>query len=170
MEGILLRVVLGAKEVRTVGCVEGLLILAEWVPHADASLSNISHQENGGLAGTEDTAAWKMVGLAVRQAYLLHLDKYAFRGDASEDDNAVLHRKRLAWTFMYIADRQSSIRMGQAFWYRGPSLTTKFTASDFPTLQPYNAYGHDYASVLQSQLELTILFGNIHDLLYANCT
>ncbi|KAL1610726.1 hypothetical protein SLS60_002396 [Paraconiothyrium brasiliense] len=168
MEKMLLRIVLGAQEVRTVGCVEGLLILAEWVPHADASLSNISHKGNGGLAGTEDTAAWTLVGLAVRQAYLLHLDKYAFRGDASEDENAMFHRKRLAWTFTYIADRQISIRMGQAFWCRGPSLATKFTASDFPTLQPQNAYEDDYASILQSQLELTVLFGNIHDLLYAS--
>ncbi|KAJ4349337.1 uncharacterized protein N0V89_007951 [Didymosphaeria variabile] len=168
MEKMLLGIILGAREVRTVGCVEGLLILAEWVPHADASLSNISHKGNGGLAGTEDTAAWTLVGLAVRQAYLLHLDKYAFRGDASEVENANLHRKRLAWTFTYIADRQISIRMGQAFWCRGPSLATKFTASDFPTLQPQNAYEDDYASVLQSQLELTVLFGNIHDLLYAS--
>lgn len=68
----------------------------------------------------------------------------------------------------YIADRQISIRMGQAFWCRGPSLATKFTATDFPTLQPRNAYDDDYASVLQSQLELTVLFGNIHDLLYAS--
>lgn len=68
----------------------------------------------------------------------------------------------------YIADRQISIRMGQAFWCRGPSLATKFTASDFPSLQPRNAYDDDYASVLQSQLELTVLFGNIHDLLYAS--
>jgi hypothetical protein len=29
-------------------------------------------------------------------------------------------------------------------------------------------YDDDYASVLQSQLELTVLFGNIHDLLYAS--
>ncbi|KAJ4299372.1 hypothetical protein N0V90_004617 [Kalmusia sp. IMI 367209] len=139
MEKMLLQIVLGAKEVRTVGCVEGLLVLAEWVPHADTSLSNVSPKGNGGLAGTEDTAAWTLVGLAVRQAYLLHLDKYAFRGDTVEDENAVLHRKRLAWT-----------------------------SSDFPTLQPQNAYEDDYAAVLQSQLELTVLFGNIHDLLYAS--
>lgn len=69
---------------------------------------------------------------------------------------------------IYIADRQISIRMGQAFSCRGPSLVTKFTASDLPTLQPQSAYENDYASVLQSQLELTVLFGNIHDLLYAS--
>lgn len=58
--------------------------------------------------------------------------------------------------------------MGQAFWCRGPSLATKFTASDFPTLQPHSAYQDDHASVLQSQLDLTVLFGNIHDILYAS--
>lgn len=99
MRNMLLQVALGDREVRTVGCVEGLLILAEWVPHVEAALGhmNVSPKETGGLAGSEDTAAWTLVGLAVRQAYLLHLDKYAFRGNASEDANAPLHRKRLAW-------------------------------------------------------------------------
>ncbi|KAH7125555.1 hypothetical protein B0J11DRAFT_411247, partial [Dendryphion nanum] len=168
MQKMLLEIILGSVEARTVGCVEGLLVLAEWVPHANPSHMNVSEKGNGGLAGTEDTAAWTLIGLAVRQAYLLHLDKYAFRGEAADDSNAVLHRKRLAWTFTFLADRQIAIRMGQAFWCRGPSLATKFTAADFPTLQPHSAYEDDYASVLQAQLELTVLFGNIHDLLYAS--
>lgn len=167
MQRMLLQIVLGSMEVRTVGCVEGLLVLAEWVPHANGHL-NVSEKGTGGLAGTEDTAAWTLVGLAVRQAYLLHLDKYAFREDAADEGKSVLHRKRLAWTYTYIADRQIAIRMGQAFWCRGPSLATKFTAADFPTLQPHTAYEDDYASILQAQLELTVLFGNIHDLLYAS--
>lgn len=168
MQRMLLQIVLGSMEVRSIGCVEGLLILAEWVPHANTSHMNVSEKGTGGLAGTEDTAAWTLVGLAVRQAYLLHLDKYAFRGESNDECNPVLHRKRLAWTYTYVADRQISIRMGQAFWCRGPSLATKFTAADFPTLQPHNAYEDDHACVLQAQLELTVLFGNIHDLLYAS--
>ncbi|KAF2021479.1 hypothetical protein BU24DRAFT_487891 [Aaosphaeria arxii CBS 175.79] len=168
MQRMLLQIVLGSMEARTVGCVEGLLVLAEWVPHATSSHMNVSEKGTGGLAGTEDTAAWTLIGLAVRQAYLLHLDKYAFRSESADECNATLHRKRLAWTYTYIADRQISIRMGQAFWCRGPSLSAKFTASDFPTLAPHTAYEDDYASVLQAQMELTVLFGNIHDLLYAS--
>jgi hypothetical protein len=168
MQHMLLQIVLGSMQVRTVGCVEGLLILAEWVPHVNTGQLNVSEKGTGGLAGSEDTAAWTLVGLAVRQAYLLHLDKYAFRSELVDENKTSLNRKRLVWTYTYIADRQISIRMGQAFWCRGPSLATKFTAVDFPSLQPHNAYEDDYACVLQAQLELTTLFGNIHDLLYAS--
>lgn len=101
MQRMLLQVVLGVMDVRTVGCVEGLLVLAEWVPHANATAGamNVSQKGTGGLAGTEDTAAWTLVGLAVRQAYLLRLDKYAFR-ESADENNSTLHRNRLAWTCM----------------------------------------------------------------------
>lgn len=59
---------------------------------------------------------------------------------------------------IYLADRQISVRLGQSFWSRGPSLSAHFTAKDFPSIQP--AAGdtertEDYASVLQATLELT---------------
>lgn len=56
--------------------------------------------------------------------------------------------------------------MGQAFWCRGPSLSARFTAADFPSLQPKRSYDEDFASVLQAQVELTTLFGNAHDILF----
>lgn len=68
----------------------------------------------------------------------------------------------------YLSDRQISIRMGQAFWCRGPSLSTRFTAKDFPSLQPLHSYDEDLASFLQAQIELTTLFGNAHDILFAS--
>ena len=99
MQKMLLQVVIGASEVRTVGCVERLLLLSEWVPHATgATHVNVSQKGIGGLAGSEDTAAWTLIGLAVRQAYLLHPDKYAFRDDAQEVGSGVHDRERLAWT------------------------------------------------------------------------
>jgi hypothetical protein len=96
MQKMLLQITLGATEVRTVGSVEGLLILAEWVPHANAPSGLLN--ASPGPTATEDTAAWTLVGLAVRQAYLLHLDKYAFRGESAEGGDSSLSRKRLAWT------------------------------------------------------------------------
>lgn len=58
--------------------------------------------------------------------------------------------------------------MGQAFWCRGPSLSARFTAQDFPTLQPQAPGDEDFASLLQAQVELTTLFGNAHDILFAS--
>ena len=58
--------------------------------------------------------------------------------------------------------------MGQSFWSRGPSLSTKFTATDFPTLQSSSSSGDDYASVLQATIELTQLLHNVHGILYTS--
>lgn len=58
--------------------------------------------------------------------------------------------------------------MGQSFWSRGPSLSTKFTAADFPTLQPKSSAEDDYASILQATIELTQLLHNVHDILYTS--
>lgn len=74
----------------------------------------------------------------------------------------------LTCTVTYLSDRQISIRMGQAFWCRGPGLSTRFTVDDYPTLKRTNAYDEDFASVLQAQVDLTTLFGNAHDILYAS--
>lgn len=58
--------------------------------------------------------------------------------------------------------------MGQSFWSRGPSLSTTFTANDFPTLRLEADAEHKYAHVLQATLELTQLLHNIHDTFYAS--
>lgn len=57
--------------------------------------------------------------------------------------------------------------MGQAFWCRGPSLSVRFTATDFPSLKPTSST-EDLASWLQAQIEITTLFGNAHDILFAS--
>jgi hypothetical protein len=71
---------------------------------------------------------------------------------------------------VYIADRQISVRMGQSFWSRGPSLSTRFTTSDFPALQPGLDAEDDYASVLHATIELTQLLHNAHGILYSSKT
>jgi hypothetical protein len=91
---LILSVVLGTSGTRHVETVEGLLLLAEWVPHITTHLSSKAQSSDE----NEDTAAWTLVGLAVRQGYLLHLDKYSFRKEANGEKKAISDRKRLAWT------------------------------------------------------------------------
>ncbi|PWY67815.1 hypothetical protein BO83DRAFT_342820 [Aspergillus eucalypticola CBS 122712] len=169
IDKLILRVTLGARSVRNVGTVEGLLLLAEWMPHLMLSqvqpYSNNSEQSN---AYDEDCVAWNLIGLAVRQAYLLHLDTQSFPFEVASEPLSMRCRRRLAWIFTYLADRQISIQMGQAFWSRGPSLSTRFSTQDYPSLQPEITGGTDYASFVQAQVELTTIFGNTHDILYAS--
>ncbi|KAH7246865.1 hypothetical protein NW759_009297 [Fusarium solani] len=155
MRGLILNVVLGMASVRKVGTVEGLLLMGEWTLH------NQSEVDDG-----DEASAWSIVGLAVRLAYLLRLEDRGFKGNDADLDS--VHRERLAWTFTYLSDRQISIRMGQAFWCRGPALSARFMAHDFPALQPRRARDEDFASFIQAQVELTTLFGNAHDILFAS--
>ncbi|KAF4993445.1 hypothetical protein FDECE_13395 [Fusarium decemcellulare] len=155
MRGLILNVVLGLASVRKVGTVEGLLLMGEWTLH------NQNEVDDG-----DEAAAWSIVGLAVRLAYLLRLEDRGFKGNDAEVDS--IHRERLAWTFTYLSDRQISIRMGQAFWCRGPALSARFMAQDFPALQPRRSRDEDFASFIQAQVELTTLFGNAHDILFAS--
>lgn len=47
-------------------------------------------------------------------------------------------------------------------------MSSRFTAKDFPTLQPRIAGEDDQASVLQATMELTQLLHNAHDILYSS--
>ncbi|KAE8386992.1 hypothetical protein BDV23DRAFT_175027 [Aspergillus alliaceus] len=141
MEKLLLRVILGAASVRHVGVMEGLLLLAEWVPHIS---NGPSHQVQ---ATAEDSVAWSLIGLALRQPYLLHLELYSFRGECKDED-----RGQLICPVKFLANRQIWIQMGQSFWCRGPAKWVK------------------YASYIQAEVELTTIFGNIRDILYASKT
>ncbi|KAF5625218.1 ATP adenylyltransferase II [Fusarium sp. NRRL 25303] len=49
----------------------------------------------------------------------------------------------------------------------GPALLPCFTAQDFPALQPTRSHEEDFASFIQAQVELTTLFGNVHDIPFA---
>ena len=142
--------------------VEALLLLAEWTPYT--SRSDAGHIGRG----EEDREAWMHVGTALRIGYYLGLDRYSFvvRGDEVKDPQ--WQRKRLVWTACYISDRQISIRLGRAFWSRGPGPHTTLRKEDFPMLAPANPGDEDFASIFQATLELTLLFSNVHDVLYAN--
>lgn len=141
-----------------VEAVEALLILAEWTPYTSRSdAGNVGR-------GEEDREAWMSVGLALRIGYYLRLDKYSFPViDKGKDPD--WKRKRLAWTYSYISDRQISIRIGRAFWSRGPGPGLQLRKEDFP-YQPNGPEDEDYASIFQATLELTMLFSNVHDVLY----
>ena len=136
-----------------------MLILAEWVPRRPHSTPAIGR-------GEEDQAAWMYVGIAIRLGYLLGIDRTGFRTE-SEARSADLNRKRLAWASCYMSDRQISVRVGKAFWSRGPGPMTTLGAQDFPSLHP-RLHRHDnFAAIFQANLELTQLFSNAHDVLYA---
>jgi hypothetical protein len=101
-----------------------------------------------------------------RLGYLLGIDRSGFRAE-SEAQSADLNRKRLAWAAAYMSDRQISVRIGKAFWSRGPGPMTALRAEDFPSLQARNGRHDDFAAIFEANLELTQLFSNAHDVLYA---
>lgn len=141
--------------------VEALLILAEWTPYTQ------KNQSSSVGRGEEDREVFMHSGLAVRIAYFLGLDRFSFRimNDGKDKD---FDRKRLIWTACFMADRHVSIRVGKAFWARGPGPLTTLNRNDYPSLLPQNPNEEDYASIFQANLELTSLFSNVHDVLYSN--
>ncbi|KAF2139006.1 uncharacterized protein K452DRAFT_233226 [Aplosporella prunicola CBS 121167] len=144
-----------------VEAVEALLLLAEWTPYTQRA-----HSGKVGK-GEEDREAWNSSGVALRLAYYLGLEKYSFKVDDDGKDPQ-FSRKLLVWTACYIADRQISIRIGKAFWSRGPGPLTTLRRENYPSLLPKNPNDEDYASIFQATLELTSLFSNVHDVLYSN--
>ncbi|KAF2821893.1 hypothetical protein CC86DRAFT_470525 [Ophiobolus disseminans] len=140
--------------------VEALLLLAEWAPYTQRGSGKVGK-------GEEDKESWMHVGLALRIAYFLALDRYSFRFvDQGKDPDH--DRKRLIWTSAYVSDRHTSIRIGKAFWSRGPGPLTTLRREDYPSLIPKSPNEEDYASIFQANLELTQLFSNVHDTLYSN--
>ncbi|CAG7983524.1 unnamed protein product [Penicillium olsonii] len=140
--------------------VEGILLLAEWLPH----IQDEPTEKSKSLFGGEATA-WSLVGLAVRHGYLQRLDSAAFRGLRDDSSQERAEQNRIIWS----SDRQMSVRLGQSFWSRGPSLGSNFTADDFPSLKPQpdnEGSVEDYASVLQATMELTQILHNAHSILY----
>lgn len=141
--------------------VEALLLLAEWTPYTQSARSGKVGR------GEEDREAWMQIGLALRIGYFLGLDRTSFRVPGEVSDS-LFSRKRLVWTACYISDRQISIRIGKAFWSRGPGPLTTLRREDYPSLLPQSPNDEDYASMFQATLELTSLFSNVHDVLYSN--
>lgn len=143
-----------------VEAVEALLLLAEWEPQG------LRNRIEAIGRGEEDRSAWMHVGIALRTGYWLALDRTAFRQESAEEAK-VDARKRLAWANCYVSDRLISVRIGRAFWSRGPGPMTGLSSRDFPTLQPTNPGDEDYAKIFQATLDLTQLYSNVHDVLYS---
>lgn len=143
-----------------VDAVEALLLLAEWEPAGlRARIETVGR-------GEEDRAAWMHVGMALRTGYFLGLDRTSFRSEGHEE-TADHSRRRLAWACAYISDRLISVRIGMAFWSRGPGPMTGLSSRDFPSLQPLASGEEDYARIFQATLDLTQLYSNVHDVLYS---
>lgn len=143
-----------------VEAVEALLLLAEWEPQGlRPRIERVGR-------GEEDRAAWMHVGLALRSGYFIGLDRTSFRGDPYSDQ-ATEARRRLAWASCYVSDRLISVRIGRAFWSRGPGPMTGLVSQDFPSLQPAKEGDEDYSKIFQAMLDLTQLYGNVHEVLYS---
>ena len=143
-----------------VEAVEALLLLAEWEPQGlRPRIERVGR-------GEEDRAAWMHVGLALRSGYFIGMDRTSFRGDPFGDQEGEA-RRRLAWASCYVSDRLISVRIGRAFWSRGPGPMTGLVSQDFPSLQPAKEGEEDYAKIFQAMLDLTQLYGNVHEVLYS---
>lgn len=145
-----------------VEAVEALLLLSQWVSHRPQSTLAVGR-------GEEDRVAWMYIGTALRLGYFLGIDRTSFKSDPNEDQ-AIFNRKRLVWSACYICDRQVSVRIGKGFWSRGPGPLSGLRSSDFPTLQPppNSQNSDDWSRIFQANLELTQIFGNVHDILYSS--
>lgn len=145
---LIMKIVL--QSVASVDAVEALLLLGEWVPSRDTTSVG---------KGEEDRTSWMFIGLALRLAYFLGVDRAAFSVVRDQ-------RKRLTWTYCYLLDRQVSVRVGKAFWSRGPGPGLALNRADFPLLKPKSATDENFAMLLQAQLDLAQLSTSCHDILY----
>ncbi|KAK9317220.1 hypothetical protein V1524DRAFT_423613 [Lipomyces starkeyi] len=152
----------------TVGAIESLLLLSENIPR----LPNVDTYK---LSYHEERMAWNFIGLAIRLSYYLGFDQKTMVNLTDKMDDET-HRERLVWTYCYMHDRQASIRLGKAFWSRGPGLCFQNpdvgasimsdSSLNFPTLAISNGNHEDYSSHVQAHIELTQILTNIHDTLY----
>lgn len=128
--------------------------------------------------GAENRQSWMLIGCAIRHAYGLGLDKVATRVHPDSERTFELERSRLAWTYCYLFDRHVSLRLGLAFWSRGPAVCFQgfsSSAQTGPAAAPGNfpfliqgPQQEDLASLVQAYVELTQLMSNAHDCLYPN--
>ncbi|KAK9234098.1 hypothetical protein V1525DRAFT_435945 [Lipomyces kononenkoae] len=152
----------------TVGAIESLLLLSENIPRQP----NVDIHK---LTYHEERMAWNLIGLAIRLSYYLGFDQKTLI-NLTDTLDAKTHRERLVWTYCYMHDRQASIRLGKAFWSRGPGLCfqnpdvgasiTRDSALNFPSMALSNGNREDFSSHVQAHVELTQILTNIHDSLY----
>jgi hypothetical protein len=99
----------------TVGLVEALLLLAENLPRDPQDVGrgrggtpDPTHAQGFGeeVHGAENNQAWMLIGMAIRLAYSLGIDKLALKLVSEVDRTYEVERARLAWTYCYLFDRQ----------------------------------------------------------------
>ncbi|ANB15731.1 Aro80p [Sugiyamaella lignohabitans] len=154
------------------GIVEALLLISDNLPLiTDADVST----EDEEIHKYEERLSWNLVGLAIRNSYLMGFDQKTLLS-VSEVTDEDTHRQRLAWTYCYIFDRQTSVRAGKAFWSRGPGIcfqnqvgfglpVGQTSIMNFPTLAS-SILGDENAAFVQVMLEVTQILTNVHDSLY----
>ncbi|KAK6909061.1 hypothetical protein I203_103072 [Kwoniella mangroviensis CBS 8507] len=165
----------------TIGLVESLLLLAENLPRSPPLVTPIELNPTGAREephGDENRQGWQLIGLAVRSAYELGLDKMALRILSDSERTLEIERARVAWTYRHV-----SIRLGKGFWARGAAVCFQgFSSSaqsgpsagfgNFPFLRgipdDQEHPQEDYGNLIQAYLELTQLMSNAHDTLYPN--
>lgn len=100
---LLVNVLLADHWTQTPRTVEGLLLLAEWLPHIQIQGSS----ETPKNLFSEDRTAWSLVGLAVRHGYLQRLDQGAFPINAHSEAKDLADQSRLVWACEYIFNYMS---------------------------------------------------------------
>lgn len=93
----------------TVGLVEALLLLAENLPRDPPRTSSDPVHVQGfdkDVHDIENRQAWMLIGMAIRCAYGLGIDKLALRHIPDVDRTYEVERARLVWTYCYLFDRQ----------------------------------------------------------------
>ncbi|WWD03994.1 hypothetical protein V865_002056 [Kwoniella europaea PYCC6329] len=176
----------------TIGLVESLLLLAENLPRSPPLVTPLELNAAGAREephGDENRQGWQLIGLAVRSAYELGLDKMALRILSDSERTLEIERARVAWTLSGMNPQLSltlfsvSIRLGKGFWARGAAVCFQgFSSSaqsgpsagfgNFPFLRgiadDQEHPQEDYGNLIQAYLELTQLMSNAHDTLYPN--
>ena len=98
---LLVDVLLAHPWTQTPRTVEGLLLLAEWLPHIQIQETASETPKN---LFSEDRTAWSLVGLAVRHGYLQRLDQGAFpiNNNSTNESKDRADQSRLIWACGYL--------------------------------------------------------------------
>jgi hypothetical protein len=162
MRELLSEIFLGA--VCDINAVEALLLLAQWEP--PGLLARVGYIGNG----EEDRAAWMHVGLALRAAHFLGLERAFVRGESVEPSKRA-SRQRLTWISCYMSDRLLSTRFGCSLSPGSPDSTVGSAYHEFSVLHPTNPEEDDQGMIFQAHLELIQMHSNFHTFRNSNaCT
>ncbi|KAJ6050769.1 C6 transcription factor [Penicillium canescens] len=138
-----------------IDAVEALLLLAQWEP--PGLLARVGYIGNG----EEDRAAWMHVGLALRAAQFLELERAFVPGESAEPSERG-SRQRLTWIGCYMSDRLLSTRLGRSFSPGSPGSTVGSVYHEFSLLQPTNPEEDAQGKIFQAHLELIQMHSNFH--------